>query len=157
MLNIPQSQGGLQKRLSGTNQRRHVIYLARHGWHKLMPRPFHPNADVAAQKWLCKTAFQMLWGKTPQLPPAWPLLADHVFPMKRGRRINPPRGRARPQWYQARGRLQLPFAIHLLLVQRGIPKNGTYVYLIMPHRIRRARAAPRHSRAKFARQMFSWC
>jgi hypothetical protein len=23
--------------------------LARHGWRKLMPRPFHPNRDIAAQ------------------------------------------------------------------------------------------------------------
>jgi hypothetical protein len=26
--------------------------LARHGWHKLMPRPFHPKPDLAAQQLL---------------------------------------------------------------------------------------------------------
>jgi Winged helix-turn helix len=34
--------------------------LARHGWRKLMPRPFHPNRDIAAQDAFKKTAFQML-------------------------------------------------------------------------------------------------
>jgi Winged helix-turn helix len=34
--------------------------LARHGWRKLMPRPFHPNRDIPAQDAFKKTAFQML-------------------------------------------------------------------------------------------------
>jgi transposase len=34
--------------------------LARHGWRKLMPRPFHPKRDVAAQNAFKKTAFLML-------------------------------------------------------------------------------------------------
>jgi transposase len=34
--------------------------LARHGWRKLMPRPFHPKRNVAAQNAFKKTAFQML-------------------------------------------------------------------------------------------------
>src|SRR5271157_4666905 len=34
--------------------------LARHGWRKLMPRPFHPRRDIAAQEAFKKTAFQML-------------------------------------------------------------------------------------------------
>jgi transposase len=34
--------------------------LARHGWRKLMPRPFHPKRDLAAQNAFKKTAFQML-------------------------------------------------------------------------------------------------
>jgi transposase len=34
--------------------------LARHGWRKLMPRPFHPKRDIAAQNAFKKTAFQML-------------------------------------------------------------------------------------------------
>ena len=33
--------------------------LARHGWRKLMPRPFHPKRDVAAQQAFKKTAFQL--------------------------------------------------------------------------------------------------
>jgi transposase len=31
--------------------------LARHGWRKLMPRPFHPRRDLAAQEDFKKTAF----------------------------------------------------------------------------------------------------
>jgi transposase len=31
--------------------------LARHGWRKLMPRPFHPKRDVVAQDAFKKTAF----------------------------------------------------------------------------------------------------
>ena len=34
--------------------------LARHGWRKLMPRPFHPKRDLAAQNAFKKTASQML-------------------------------------------------------------------------------------------------
>lgn len=34
--------------------------LARHGWRKLMPRPFHPKQDMAAQKEFKKTAFLAL-------------------------------------------------------------------------------------------------
>jgi Winged helix-turn helix len=34
--------------------------LARHGWRKLMPRPFRPKRDVAAQNAFKKTAFQIL-------------------------------------------------------------------------------------------------
>ena len=30
--------------------------LARHGWRKLMPRPFHPKRDIAAQN-----AFKNVW------------------------------------------------------------------------------------------------
>ena len=30
--------------------------LARHGWRKLMPRPFHPRRDIAAQN-----AFKKGW------------------------------------------------------------------------------------------------
>jgi hypothetical protein len=31
--------------------------LARHGWRKLMPRPFHPKRDVAAQEAFKKRLF----------------------------------------------------------------------------------------------------
>src|ERR1700756_2848477 len=34
--------------------------LARHGWRKLMPRPFHPKRDIAAQNDFKKVASQML-------------------------------------------------------------------------------------------------
>jgi transposase len=34
--------------------------LGRHGWRKLMPRPFHPKRDLAAQRDFKKTAFHVL-------------------------------------------------------------------------------------------------
>lgn len=34
--------------------------LGRHGWRKLMPRPFHPQQDIAAQNAFKKTSFLML-------------------------------------------------------------------------------------------------
>jgi transposase len=34
--------------------------LGRHGWRKLMPRPFHPQRDIAAQDAFKKTAFLVL-------------------------------------------------------------------------------------------------
>jgi len=34
--------------------------LARHGWRKLMPRPFHPKRNLAAQDVFKKAAFQVL-------------------------------------------------------------------------------------------------
>jgi len=34
--------------------------LDRHGWRKLMPRPFHPKRNLAAQDAFKKTAFQLL-------------------------------------------------------------------------------------------------
>jgi transposase len=34
--------------------------LGRHGWRKLMPRPFHPRRDIAAQDAFKKTAFLVL-------------------------------------------------------------------------------------------------
>lgn len=33
--------------------------LARHQWRKLMPRPFHPNRDVEAQKRFKKKSFEL--------------------------------------------------------------------------------------------------
>jgi len=43
--------------------------LARHGWRKLMPRPFHPKRNVAAQNAFKKTASQTLSGKPGGLRP----------------------------------------------------------------------------------------
>jgi len=34
--------------------------LARHGWRKLMPRPFHPRRDLAAQDAFKNASFQLL-------------------------------------------------------------------------------------------------
>jgi transposase len=59
MLNVHDLKAAYEKAI-GHETSKSTIYnlLARHGWRKLMPRPFHPRRDMAAQnafkKWLSK-------------------------------------------------------------------------------------------------------
>ena len=59
MLNIHDLKAAYEKAIGHDTS---TIYnlLARHGWRKLMPRPFHPRRDIAAQNTFKKMAFQML-------------------------------------------------------------------------------------------------
>ena len=61
MLNIYDLKAAYEKAI-GHETSKSTIYnlLARHGWRKLMPRPFHPKRDIAAQNAFKKMAFQML-------------------------------------------------------------------------------------------------
>lgn len=61
MLNIHDLKAAYEKAI-GHDTSKSTIYnlLARHGWRKLMPRPFHPRRDIAAQNTFKKMAFQML-------------------------------------------------------------------------------------------------
>jgi transposase len=61
MLNIHDLKAAYEKAI-GHETNKSTIYnlLARHGWRKLMPRPFHPRRDIAAQNAFKKMAFQML-------------------------------------------------------------------------------------------------
>jgi transposase len=61
LLNVQDLKAAYEKAI-GHSTSNSTIYnlLARHGWRKLMPRPFHPKRDVAAQNAFKKTAFQML-------------------------------------------------------------------------------------------------
>src|SRR5271156_3800579 len=61
MLNIHDIKAAYEKAI-GHETSNSTVYnlLARHGWRKLMPRPFHPKRDIAAQNSFKKTAFQML-------------------------------------------------------------------------------------------------
>jgi transposase len=61
MLNIHDLKAAYEKAI-GHETSNSTVYnlLARHGWRKLMPRPFHPRRDIAAQNTFKKTAFQML-------------------------------------------------------------------------------------------------
>src|SRR6266568_9634457 len=58
MLNIHELKAAYEKAI-GHETSNSTIYnlLARHGWRKLMPRPFHPKRDIAAQNAFKKTAF----------------------------------------------------------------------------------------------------
>lgn len=61
MLNIHDIKAAYEKAI-GHETSNSTIYnlLARHGWRKLMPRPFHPKRNIAAQNSFKKTAFQIL-------------------------------------------------------------------------------------------------
>ena len=61
MLNICDLKAAYEKAI-GHETSNSTVYnlLARHGWRKLMPRPFHPKRDITAQNTFKKTAFQML-------------------------------------------------------------------------------------------------
>ena len=61
MLNIHDLKAAYEKAIRHETSNS-TIYnlLARHGWRKLMPRPFHPKRDIAAQNAFKKTTFPML-------------------------------------------------------------------------------------------------
>jgi hypothetical protein len=61
MLNIQDLKVAYEKAI-GHPTSNSTIYnlLNRHGWRKLMPRPFHPKRDPAAQDTFKKMAFQLL-------------------------------------------------------------------------------------------------
>jgi len=61
MLNIHDLKAAYEKAI-GHETSNSTVYnlLARHGWRKLMPRPFHPKRNIAAQNSFKKTIFQML-------------------------------------------------------------------------------------------------
>jgi transposase len=61
MLNIHDLKAAYEKAI-GHDTSKSTIYnlLARHRWRKLMPRPFHPRRDIAAQNTFKKMAFQLL-------------------------------------------------------------------------------------------------
>lgn len=70
MLNIQEIKVAYEKAI-GHETSNSTVYalLDRHGWRKLMPRPFHPNRDIAAQKTFKKKDFLMPSGKPVWLPP----------------------------------------------------------------------------------------
>jgi Winged helix-turn helix len=73
------------ERAIGHSTSNSTIYdlLARHGWRKLMPRPFRPNRDIVAQSAFKKTAFQMLWSRPDGLPPDVVAVCASCSPTKR--------------------------------------------------------------------------
>jgi len=61
MLNIHDLKATYEKAIGQVTSNSKVYnLLTRHGWRKLMPRPFHPNRDLAAQNPFKKAAFQKL-------------------------------------------------------------------------------------------------
>ena len=62
MLNIHDLKAAAYEKAIGHATSDSTVYnlLHRHGWRKLMPRPFHPKRDLAAQNAFKKTVFLML-------------------------------------------------------------------------------------------------
>jgi transposase len=84
MLNIHDLKAAYEQAI-GHPTSNSTIYnlLARHGWRKLMPRPFHPKRNVAAQNAFKKTAFQTLSGKPGGLRPDEVAACASCSPTKR--------------------------------------------------------------------------
>ena len=61
MLNIHDLKAAYERAI-GHSTSDSTVYnlLTRHGWRKLMPRPFHPKRNLAAQDAFKKTALQAL-------------------------------------------------------------------------------------------------
>jgi transposase len=61
MLNVHDLKAAYEKAI-GHETSNSTIYnlLARHGWRKLMPRPYHPQRDLAAQHDFKKASFHVL-------------------------------------------------------------------------------------------------
>jgi transposase len=61
MLNIHDLKAAYERAIGhATSDSTVYNLLARHGWRKLMPRPFHPQRDLAAQDAFKKADFQLL-------------------------------------------------------------------------------------------------
>jgi transposase len=61
LLNIHDLKAAYEKAIGHATSNSTVYNLLdRHGWRKLMPRPFHPKRNLAAQNAFKKTVFQML-------------------------------------------------------------------------------------------------
>lgn len=84
MLNIHEIKAAYEKAI-GHETSNSTIYalLDRHGWRKLMPRPFHPNRNLAAQKAFKKRDFLMPSRKPGGLPPDEVADCVSCSPMKR--------------------------------------------------------------------------
>jgi transposase len=69
LLNIHEMKAAYEKAI-GHPTSKSTIYnlLARHGWRKLMPRPYHPQRNLAAQKRFKKKTFLLLSGKHGERP-----------------------------------------------------------------------------------------
>ena len=81
MLNIHDLKAAYEKAIGHETSTSTVYYLlARHGWRKLMPRPFHPKRDILAQdafkKWLSQRRSEVL-------PPGAVVDCGSCSPMKR--------------------------------------------------------------------------
>ena len=106
LLNIHDLKVAYEKAI-GHETSKSTVYnlLARHGWRKLMPRPFHPKRDIAAQN-----AFKKRLPQCGEESPAgrrqsWLPLAHHVRRRSAVRPDEPPATVLGTDWHPATGRL----------------------------------------------------
>jgi len=84
MLNIHDLKAAYEEAIGHETSNSTVYYLlARHGWRKLMPRPFHPKRDTLAQDAFKKIAFPTPLGKPGGLPQGEAANCGSCSPMKR--------------------------------------------------------------------------
>ena len=126
MLNIHDLEAAYEKAI-GHETSKSTIYnlLARHGWRKLMPRPFHDATSrlrTLLKKWLSKCSEESQAGGRLRI-----LFADEA----RFGRVNRPR----PCWAPIGIRPEVASQLireYIYLYGAVSPKDGTCIYLIMP-------------------------
>ena len=79
LLNIHDLKAAYEKAI-GHETSKSTVYnlLARHGWRKLMPRPFHPKRNIAAQNSFKKRVSKCCEKSPAGCRQAWSPLAHHV-------------------------------------------------------------------------------
>ena len=84
MLNIYEIRAEYERAI-GHETSNSTVYglLSRHGWRKLMPRPFHPKRDIAAQNAFKKKSFLMQSEKPDGLPAGVVTACASCSPTKR--------------------------------------------------------------------------
>src|SRR5215510_10266886 len=95
MLNIHDLKTAYEKAIGHATSNSTVYnLLARHGWRKLMPRPFHPDRDLAVQNAFKKPVFPMRCGKPSGLLPGAAVACGSCLPTRRASVGSTSRGRA---------------------------------------------------------------
>jgi transposase len=106
--------------------------LERHGWRKLMPRPFHPQRDVAAQNAFKKKGFPDAVSKARRVAARRGCRLRVMFADEaRFGRMNRPR----PCWAPTGTRPEVASQLireYVYLYGAVSPKDGTCVFLVMP-------------------------
>jgi transposase len=106
LLNIHDLKAAYEKAI-GHETSNSTVYnlLARHGWRKLMPRPFHPKRDIAAQNSFKKRISKCCEERPAGCCQAWLPLAHHVCRRGAVRPDEPPPTVLGSDRHQAGGRL----------------------------------------------------
>jgi hypothetical protein len=124
MLNIHDLKAACEKAiLHETSNSTVYNVLARHGWRKLTPRPFHPKRDIAARNAFKKNGFPHALRKAKRAAARRSRRLRIMFADEaRSGRGNRPRPCWAPDRHQARGRLGAHSRIHLF-AWRGLSEG----------------------------------